>query len=843
MPTPKITIRKPSVPTVFIVLGATGDLMTKKIAPALFHLFEEKRLPENFKLIGISRRDWHDEDLRRHIEAILSVKVPNARRESVEAFLNLAVYHKVMFENHGDYVALKNELERIDNERGMCANKLFYLSVPPQFYAEIMDNMKRAGLHEECAVPVQHFPAGSVDEKTVNEGRQGWTRIIIEKPFGRDEKSAKALDAKLSKIFKEDQIYRIDHYLAKETFQNILAFRFYNNLFENAWGKEMIDTIYVRELENVGVEDRGPFYDPLGALRDVGQNHLLQMVALVTMGQPRSLNADEVRARRTEILKALRPMTPDEVAKQTFRGQYEGYQSVKGVMPNSETETYFRARFSIAHPRWEGVKFVMEAGKRLIDPNEHKEVTEIEVLLSHPQPCLCPPGGRHYRDSIIFRQDPNEGITIRFWSKKPGFAMEVEERTFEFQLRNGGHESQYTEEYEKLLLDCVNGDQTLFISSDEIAAMWRFVDPIERGWAKGLVPLAHYVPDNSTVTREAAALVDGPRVDAGVKKEIGVYGLGKMGGNVARQLRDKGWHVVVSNRSAAPVEAMQQEGFEGAVGAKDLADKLGAPRVIWMMITAGPGIDEFLFGSKGGRGTQPSDGLVKFLRKGDVVIDGANSYYEDTMRRAKLLAKKGIGFMDVGFSGGPSGARNGGSLMIGGDGKLFEKLEPLFRDLSVPGGYSHFGAAGSGHYVKMVHNGIEYGMMQAIAEGFGLMKKSPFKLDLKKIANVYNHGSVIESRLVGWLESAFNDYGTDLKAVSGSVAYTGEGEWTIRSAKKIKMKLPVIEDAFRFRVKSKNNPSYTGKVVSALRNRFGGHSIEGQNAKANKGSIAGKKKG
>jgi 6-phosphogluconate dehydrogenase len=236
------------------------------------------------------------------------------------------------------------------------------------------------------------------------------------------------------------------------------------------------------------------------------------------------------------------------------------------------------------------------------------------------------------------------------------------------------------------------------------------------------------------------------------------------------------------------------------------------------MITAGVGNDELLFGK---------DGVVKYLKKGDIVIDAANAFYEDSSRRAKLLAKKGIHFVDVGFSGGPGGARHGGSLMIGGEKKIFEYLEPLFRDLSVPGGYAYFGAAGAGHFVKMVHNGIEYGMMQSLAEGFALMKKSPFKLDLEKIANVYNRGSVIESHLVGWLEEAYQLYGQDLNPISGSVAYTGEGEWTVKSGKKMKLKLPVIEDAFKFRVRSKRSPSYMGKVLSALRNRFGGHSIEG----------------
>ncbi len=235
------------------------------------------------------------------------------------------------------------------------------------------------------------------------------------------------------------------------------------------------------------------------------------------------------------------------------------------------------------------------------------------------------------------------------------------------------------------------------------------------------------------------------------------------------------------------------------------------------MVTAGKPVDELLFGK---------NGVAMKLKKGDIVIDGGNSFFEDSVRRAKLLAKRGIKFLDAGVSGGPAGARNGACMMIGGDRATFAMLEQLFSETCVRDGYGYFGAAGAGHFVKMVHNGIEYGMMQSIAEGFALMKKSPFKLDLEKIAHLYNSGSVIESRLIGWLASGFQKFGQELADVSGAVAYTGEGEWTIKTGRKLKMKLPAIEDAFKFRVRSKRAPSYMGKVLSALRNQFGGHSIK-----------------
>jgi glucose-6-phosphate 1-dehydrogenase len=362
----------------------------------------------------------------------------------------------------------------------------------------IFDNLHAARLAQSCG--------GKND---------GWTRIIVEKPFGSDEKSAKALDAKLAKLFKEEQIYRIDHYLAKEAFQNVLAFRFFNNLFENQWGAKLIESIHVRQLEAVGIEERGDSYDGVGALRDVGQNHLLQMVALAAMDKPKDMTANAIRAARAAFLAKLRPLPARDMKTKTFRAQYEGYRSVDGVAPDSDTETYFRVAFSAVSPRWRGVIFTMEAGKRVVDPAGGARVTEIEVVFRHPEACLCASlpkkdgGPLHYKNSLVFRQDPKEGITLKFWTKKPGLGMELEERTFEFDVHGGGGHSRASADYEKLLSDCITGDQTLFVSSKEIAAMWRFIDPIIAGWRNGAVPLHPYAPDHSAIVMRAEAAMGG----------------------------------------------------------------------------------------------------------------------------------------------------------------------------------------------------------------------------------------------------------------------------------------------------------------------------------------------
>ncbi len=295
--------------------------------------------------------------------------------------------------------------------------------------------------------------------------------------------------------------------------------------------------------------------------------------------------------------------------------------------------------------------------------------------------------------------------------------------------------------------------------------------------------------------------------------KLGYIGLGKMGYNMVERLLEKGHHVVVYNRSQDPVERISKQGAQPAASLQSLVTMLAPPRLMWLMVPY-QAVEEIL------------RGLVPFLQKDDTVIDGGNSPYKESMRRAHEMGGKGIHFLDAGVSGGPAGARNGACIMIGGRKEIFKKHEKLFQDLSVEKGYGYMGKSGAGHFVKMVHNGIEYGMMQAIAEGFAVMKTSPFDLDLTTVADLYNHKSVIESRLVGWLKNAFELHGKDLSEISGSVAQSGEGMWTVAAAKEFGVPVPIIKGALDFRLESQNNPSYTGKIVSALRNQFGGHEVK-----------------
>lgn len=294
--------------------------------------------------------------------------------------------------------------------------------------------------------------------------------------------------------------------------------------------------------------------------------------------------------------------------------------------------------------------------------------------------------------------------------------------------------------------------------------------------------------------------------------KLGYVGLGKMGFSMVERLLEKKHTVVVFDTNEEAVKNISKLGAKAATSLRSLTAALSPPRLVWLMIPY-KAVETVL------------QELLPLLQGGDTVIDGGNSPYKESMRRARESEGKGIDFLDVGVSGGPGGARNGACLMIGGKKNLFEKFENLFSDLSSEQGYGYMGKAGSGHFVKMVHNGIEYGMMQAIAEGFTVMKASPFNLDLAKVADVYNHRSVIESRLVEWLRDAFEKYGEDLSEISGSAAQSGEGLWTVEAAKEFGIRVPVIEDSINFRLQSMSNPDYTGQIISALRNQFGGHEV------------------
>ena len=781
------------IPTTFVIFGATGDLTARKVIPALFHLFTKSKLPNKFFVVAFSRRPWEDQDFREHILKIIERhKNIGYDLRKAKAFLSKATYVQGNFESQKDFLKLAKVLSEIDSSNKVSTIKLLYLAVPPKYYKILFKHIKGSGLSD-----ISKMGSG--------------TRVLVEKPFGDNLETARELDELLGKLFKEEQIYRIDHYLAKEMVQNILIFRFSNNIFEHSFSNKYVEKIIIRLLEKKDVGKRGAFYDSLGALRDVGQNHLLQMLAVATMESPKNFTAEEIRNRRAELLSYLIEPTREEITKGSFRAQYNGYKKSPGVAKGSSTETYFKLTGYLGNARWRGVPIIFESGKAM-----KRQVKEVTVIFK-------PTSLHKARNKIVFSLEPSEEICVELYAKRPGYSKEVVQKIFTLPHRPLSEKNQYTEEYEKLLMEVIIGDQTLFVSTQEVSEMWRYIDPVITGWKKNLVPLHTYKSGSDEILGLSESISE-KKGKSGLAKEIGVVGLGKMGANLARQLTKKGWRVIGFNRTNEVAKEMENEGILPIYALEDFSKKLLRPRVIWLSLPGGVVVSEHV------------EKLSNILEKGDIVIDGGNSFFEESIRNARILNKKGIEFIDVGISGGPGGALNGACLMIGGKRKVQENLLPLFIDMSISGGYEFFEDKGAGHFAKMVHNAIEYGMMQAIAEGFDVLKKSKYRYQLKDLSRIYNHGSVIESRLIGWMQEAFEIYGDNLSKVSGKAGGggTGGGElgktkseavWTIEVAKKLGVSLKVINESVKSREASQSKPNYQGKVINALRNRFGGHGI------------------
>jgi len=451
--------------------------MRQKLVPALFHLYKEGNLPKLFQVVGFSKDDLNKEGFRQMVREMTRAKV-QATPEEIDSFAKFFVYEQGAFEEKEGYKKLAEFLGMRDNEWQVCSNKLFYLAVPPQHYKTIFENLHVTDLTKPCSP------------------EEGWTRIIVEKPFGKDLKTAQELDRMLGTLFKEEQIYRMDHYLGKETVQNILAFRFSNSFLDPAWNKKWIESISIRLLEQDGIGDRGAFYDGIGALRDVGQNHLLQLLALFLMEPPISFQGDAVRKARAEVLRALNIPKGKKSLGKAVRGQYKGYLKESNVAVNSKTETYFRIITSLNNKRWKGVPLILESGKGL-----EKNLVEVQIIFRHPTPCLCPEADnlKHYKNVLYYTIQPDEGVRLKFWVKKPGTKMQIEEKDFVFDYKQAFKGEEFQDAYERLLLNIIQGDQTLFVSTEEIMAGWKFVDSILRGWRKEQAPLVVYQKGASVI--------------------------------------------------------------------------------------------------------------------------------------------------------------------------------------------------------------------------------------------------------------------------------------------------------------------------------------------------------
>ena len=476
-----------------VVFGATGDLAHRKLYPALASLAGRRQLPRRFAVIGNARTQMDDDDFRDEVRkaVVAAGKDPSEQ----QAFENLDIVFRYVagsFDDESTFTRLADVLREVDDRHGIAANRLFYLSTVPQLFVKVARGLGSVGLNEE--------PRGS------------FTRIIVEKPFGHDLHSALDLNAQLHEVFAEHQIYRIDHYLAKETVQNILALRFTNAIFEPLWNRRYVDHVQITVAEQLGVEHRGTFYEQAGALRDIVQNHVLQVLALTAMEPPASLQADPIRDEKVKVLRAIRPFEGVGLAERVVRGQYTagvvdgdevpGYRDEEGVAHDSTVETYLALQLEIDNWRWAGVPFYVRTGKRLA-----RRVTEV-ALRYQQVPFLPLPKtavDSVHPNEVILRIQPDEGIELSFAAKVPGSPFRVRTQKLEFSYSRSFAEVA-PEAYERVLFDALLGDPTLFIREDEVEQAWRVVQPLIDGFAQDALPLAFY-PAGTWGPDEADALL------------------------------------------------------------------------------------------------------------------------------------------------------------------------------------------------------------------------------------------------------------------------------------------------------------------------------------------------
>ena len=441
-----------------VIFGASGDLTARKLVPALYNLYKVGRLGKHFSVLGVARTGLSDDEFRQKMHEAL-IKFEQASGPELEAFCEHLYYQAVNTSDALDYAKLLPRLDELHDKYGSSGNTLYYLSTPPSLYGVIPECLAAHGLNTE---------------------EFGWKRIIVEKPFGYDIETAKALDIQIHRFFEEHQIYRIDHYLGKETVQNLLVLRFSNGLFEPLWNRNFIDYVEITGAESIGVEERGGYYDGSGAMRDMLQNHLLQVLAMVAMEPPAIINATSMRDEVAKVLHCLHPLSAENVKNDVVLGQYVagtvdgeqvvGYLEEKGVPPDSSTETFIALKCEIDNWRWAGVPFYVRSGKRL-----PTRVTEIVIhFKTTPHPVFSQNAPEN---KVIIRIQPDESISMRFGLKKPGAGFEAKEVSMDFSYADLASTNLLTA-YERLLLDAMKGDATLFARTDAVHACWRFVQPI-----------------------------------------------------------------------------------------------------------------------------------------------------------------------------------------------------------------------------------------------------------------------------------------------------------------------------------------------------------------------------
>jgi glucose-6-phosphate 1-dehydrogenase len=471
-------------PLSVVIFGASGDLTHKKLIPALFSLYIKGIVPK-LRIVGFARREWTEQQFRRLVREMLDTRdFSRASPDLKDAFARNVSYVQSSFDSAEGYRALRERTTQ-------PPNRLLYLAVPPDSYATILGRIRDSGVADQSG---------------------GFSRIIVEKPFGRDQESARTLNAQIAAAFPEDRIYRIDHYLGKETVQNIMLLRFGNEIFEPVWNNRYVDHVQITMAETIGVESRGRYYESAGALRDMVQNHMLQLLCLVAMEPPVDQSPDSIRDEKVKVLKSIQPIRAERVDTETMRAQYErgiidgadvmGYRGEQGVDPDSTVETYAALRVYLDSWRWAGVPFLLRTGKRL-----SRRTTEISIHFTRPPLALFGDRGLSRPPNVfVFRIQPQEGITMSFNTKVPGYASEMRTVNMDFSYGSAFGE-ELPEAYERLLLDAMVGDSTLYMRKDEVDSAWRLITDILDGWREPGRPALAFYKAGSSGPREAARLL------------------------------------------------------------------------------------------------------------------------------------------------------------------------------------------------------------------------------------------------------------------------------------------------------------------------------------------------
>jgi 6-phosphogluconate dehydrogenase len=803
---------------VIVVVGASGDLAKKKTFPSLLNLFADELLPKNTGIWGYARSKLTDDDLRTRIRPYLEKE--NHDENIVDRFLAIIRYHEGP--TYGDidsYGRLKTQVDEFEASMPSQKhyNRLFYFAIPPGVFAET---------------------ALAIKQTCMQDDGKGWTRLIVEKPFGRDLQSFEELNKELSAHFTEDHIYRIDHYLGKEMVQNLNVIRFSNSWFERVWNADNVKMIICTFKEPFGTEGRGGYFDQYGIIRDILQNHLLQVLTLLTCEPPtvaqgpRAGNA--VRDAKVRVLDSIPPIQLEDC----ILGQYEGYADDPTIQnKGTNTPTFAVIRLRINNPRWVGVPIILKAGKAL---NERKAEMRIQFRDAPAAEYLfagqdCP------RNEVVMTLQPHESIYIKTNVKSPGFQTKPVQSEMELNYDTrffANNKESNPEAYTRLILDVLQGKQGAFVRDDELRRAWEIFTPvlhkIEQSnirpitypqGSRGPIEADEFIANLGYSRNDNYVYYD---TDGNLKKvsgntvsvskseyqfadadkcDIGLWGLAVMGQNFALNMASHGFKVCVGNRSPSKVDQTvtraKDEGDLPLVGSKTEAEfvaRLSRPRKVVILVQAGKPVDETI--SK----------LSAFMQPGDIIIDGGNEWFPNSQKRASLLLAKGIQFIGMGISGGEEGARNGPSLMPGGPRQAYELVAPIFEKVAAQSRkgpcVSYLGPVGSGNYVKMVHNGIEYGDMQLIAEVYDVMK-SILGMGNDEIADQFAewNKTELDSYLIEITEKCLRKRddktgGYVVDFILDKTGMKGTGRWTVQEAAERGVAAPTMAAALDSRMLS-----------------------------------------